>query len=82
VVANVTADYPIAAVFSKNGEKTYVAHNYGASAITVNFSDGYQLSVPAGKMKTSRDISVKGNLTSSFDKAAAGGSVELHVNIY
>lgn len=81
VVANVTADYPIAAVFSKNGEKTYAAHNYGTNAITVNFSDGYQLSVPAGKMKTSKDVSVKGNLISSFDQAAAGGSVELHVNI-
>ncbi|ELR73794.1 hypothetical protein C900_01404 [Fulvivirga imtechensis AK7] len=55
-VANeITADYPIAAVFDKNGEKTYVAHNYGNSAITVHFSDGASLYVPAGEMATSKD---------------------------
>ncbi|HEX2684018.1 MAG TPA: glycosyl hydrolase, partial [Ferruginibacter sp.] len=31
---SITANYPIAAVFNKAGAKTYVAHNYGASAIT------------------------------------------------
>lgn len=81
VDATVTANYPIAVVFSKNGEKTYVAHNYEKNDITVNFSDGYELVVPAGKMKTSKDVSVKGILTTSFSQAAAGGSVELRINI-
>ena len=58
VADEITADYPIAAVFNKNGEKTYVAHNYGVTAITVHFSDGASLYVPAGEMATSKDTGV------------------------
>ena len=55
-VANeITADYPIAAVFNSGGEKTYVAHNYGSTDITVNFSDGTGLFVAAGEMATNKD---------------------------
>ncbi|NVJ88413.1 MAG: carbohydrate-binding protein [Flavobacteriaceae bacterium] len=56
--ASITANYPIASVFNDNGTKTYVAHNYYNNQIVVEFSDGYQLTVPANQMKTSRDISV------------------------
>ncbi len=79
--ATVTANYPIAAVFNKNNVKTYVAHNYSNVPITVTFSTGYQLQVPARKLVTSMDSNARGTLASSFDKAFIGGSVELNVTI-
>ncbi len=75
--ATVTADYPIAAVFTKDGRKAYVAHNYGNTPLTVNFSDGFKLVVPANRMVTNLDVDVKGTLSSSFTQAYPGGSVEL-----
>lgn len=77
--ATITADYPIAAVFSKDGEITYVAHNYANTPTVVTFSDGFQLTVPANEMKTSRDVSVSGVLTSNFIQAFPNGSVDLSV---
>ncbi len=77
VNATITADYPIAASFTKNGEMTYVAHNYSDAPITVTFSDGYALDVPANEMVTSRDIDVTGVLSSDFNQAYPGGSVRL-----
>ncbi|MFC4534511.1 glycosyl hydrolase [Sphaerisporangium dianthi] len=53
VDAAVTADTPTAAVFSLNGTRTYVAHNFGTSVRTVVFSDGRRLDVPAGSTATS-----------------------------
>ena len=78
--ATVTADYPVAAVFEKEGEKTYVAHNYNASPITVRFSDGAELQVPARQMATNKDVDVSGTLTSDFDQAYIAGSVNLTVS--
>ncbi|MGK0413731.1 MAG: endo-1,3(4)-beta-glucanase, partial [Polaribacter sp.] len=75
--ATITADYPIAAVFKQNEETTYVAHNYSDTEITVSFSDGFKLTVPANQMKTSRDIDVSGVLSSDFTQAFPGGSVNL-----
>jgi len=43
----VTANVPTYAVFNKGGVKTYVAYNASSSALTVNFSDGATLAVPA-----------------------------------
>ncbi|WP_406369514.1 glycosyl hydrolase [Streptomyces sp. NBC_00647] len=43
----VTANMPSAVVFEKNDTKTYVAHNYGAEACSVKFSDSGVLNVPA-----------------------------------
>jgi endoglucanase Acf2/chitodextrinase len=43
----VTANTPTAAVFDKNGTRTYAAHNYGAEECSVLFSDGAVLNVPA-----------------------------------
>ncbi len=76
-----TACYPIAASFIDEGEKVYVAHNYSNEDITVDFSDGFQLDVPARSMATSRDISISGSLSSSFTQAFANGSVDLTANI-
>lgn len=77
VNTTVTADYPLAATFSKGGTLTYVAHNYSDSPLTVHFSDGYNLAVPANKMATSRDIAVSGVLSSDFPQAYSNGSVNL-----
>lgn len=44
---SVTADIPTYGVFTRNGVRTYVAHNSSGSARTVRFSDGATLSVPA-----------------------------------
>ena len=81
VDAAVTANYPIAAAFVKNGVINYVAQNYGSAPITVTFSTGYQLVVPAGKMVTSLDGRYSGTITSSFGQAFVGGSVALNVTV-
>ncbi len=81
VDATVTADYPVAAVFNKEGERTYTAHNYTNEAITVTFSDGVKLEVPAGAMATSKDVSIKASISSLFDKAFTGGNLPLTVNV-
>jgi endoglucanase Acf2 len=65
----VTANHPLAKVFSKNGAKTYVASNITNSALTVAFSDGRSVSVPAGKTVT------VGALTWSGGNANGGGVV-------
>lgn len=78
---DITADYPIAASFTNNGEITYVAHNYSNAAITVTFSDGFMLDVPAQEMVTSRDINVSGVLSTSFNQAYPGGSVQLTATV-
>ncbi|GAB1308074.1 hypothetical protein KH5_07570 [Urechidicola sp. KH5] len=81
--ATITANYPIAAAFYDEdlGFHTYVAHNYGDSDITVTFSDGFMLDVPANTMVTSRDTDVSGVLSSNFTQAFPGGSVDLSVVI-
>ncbi|HRZ96744.1 MAG TPA: glycosyl hydrolase [Paludibacter sp.] len=81
VDASITANYPIAAAFKQGNKITYVAHNYSNAPITVHFSTGYDLVVPARKMITSIDSKANGTLTSSFDQAFIGGSVKLNLNI-
>lgn len=44
---SITADHPTSAVFSKDGTRTYAAHNHGSDPLTVTFSDGHELTVPA-----------------------------------
>lgn len=75
--ATVTANYPVAAVFNDNGTKTYVAHNYSDNEIVVTFSDGFQLTVPANEMKTSRDIAVSGTLTADKTEVNQNETVNL-----
>jgi endo-1,3(4)-beta-glucanase len=77
VDTTITADYPISAAFTRDDKTIYVAHNYSNSPITVNFSTGYKLDVPAAAMKTSEDISISGVLTSTFNQAYINGSVGL-----
>ena len=43
--SDITSNHPIALSFEKNGQVTYVAHNYSEIPINVTFSDGYQLYV-------------------------------------
>ncbi|MDX3772994.1 glycosyl hydrolase [Chromatiaceae bacterium AAb-1] len=51
----ITADYPAALVFEKNGVLTYVAYNYSNAARQVNFSDGTLLNVNANSFAVSQD---------------------------
>lgn len=50
---DVTADIPTAAVFEKDGVRTYTAHNHADAERTVTFSDGTTLTVPARSSATS-----------------------------
>ncbi|MFC2080494.1 glycosyl hydrolase, partial [Bacteroidota bacterium] len=77
----ITADYPIAAAFDKEGTITYVAHNYSDSPVTVTYSDGFELQVPANQITTNKDIEAKGILSSDFTQAYTNGSVKLTVAI-
>jgi len=81
VDASITANYPIAAAFKQGNNIIYVAHNYSNAPITVHFSTGYDLVVPARKMATSIDSKANGTLSSSFDRAAVGGSVTLNLTV-
>lgn len=76
---SITSDYPIASAFDNNGDKTYVAHNYSDNAITVTFSDGFQLNVPANSMATNKDLNVAGTISSNKEMANENESVELSV---
>ncbi|AZQ64061.1 carbohydrate-binding protein [Flammeovirga pectinis] len=81
VDATITADYPMGVAFNKEGEMTYVAHNYGDTEISVSFSDGYELTVPANSTATNRDVDIEGTLVSSFNQAAVNGAVDLTVTV-
>ncbi|MFE3738705.1 glycosyl hydrolase [Streptomyces sp. NPDC059134] len=50
--ATVTGSVPTSAVFSRNGVRVHAAHNFGATATTVTFSDGTTLDVPARSTAT------------------------------
>ncbi len=50
---SVTANTPLHAVFVKNGVRTYQAANMSGSAITVTFSNGVTLNVPARSVASS-----------------------------
>ena len=76
-VAKISSDHEMSAVFLDGSQKTYVAHNYGISGITVNFSDGFALQVPAKTTRTSRDIAINSVLSSDFNSAYPGGSIKL-----
>lgn len=79
VEAGITADHANAAAFSTGGQVTYVAHNYSAEPLTVQFSDGARLVVPPRSMATNRDSTVRGVLRSDFAQTEVGGSVALEL---
>lgn len=50
---SVTADIPTYSVLKNaDGKKTYIAYNPKSDSSTVNFSDGFSMSIPARKMKS------------------------------
>ncbi|OLB76540.1 MAG: hypothetical protein AUI14_18360, partial [Actinobacteria bacterium 13_2_20CM_2_71_6] len=49
VDTTVTANHPLAAAFNKGGARTFVASNISNQPITVTFSNGTVVNVPAGK---------------------------------
>ncbi len=77
VDASITSNHPISATFKKNNVVTYVAHNYSSSPITVTFSNGVTLPVPAKSMATSRDVAISGTLSADVKQTAANGTVNL-----
>ncbi|MBX9807025.1 MAG: endo-1,3(4)-beta-glucanase, partial [Flavobacteriaceae bacterium] len=79
VSPTITANCPTATAFTQNGQTNYVAQNYSGTPITVTFSTGYQLQVPARKMVSSLDSKITGVITSSFQQAYVNGSVKLDV---
>lgn len=79
VSPTITANCSTAAAFTQNGQINYVAQNYSNAPITVTFSTGYQLEVPARKMVSSLDSKITGIITSSFPQAYINGSVKLDV---
>ncbi len=79
--AAVTADHPLAAAFMGDGNRVYVAQNYGSSPLTVNFSDGQQLTVAPGKLGTSLDANLEGELSVLFDRAYTWGNAQLTFNL-
>ncbi|MEX0321584.1 MAG: glycosyl hydrolase [Puniceicoccaceae bacterium] len=81
VDTGVTANDPLAAVFSKGGERTYVAHNYSDTLKTIQFSDGASLEVPANSLVTSLDLPFSGSISTPFSTAPGGNSVPLAVSI-
>jgi len=50
----ITADYPLASVFRKDGKRLYCVCNVGDAARTVTFSDGFQVRAEAKKTVTAR----------------------------
>ena len=81
VDASVTADDPLAVVFNRNGQKTYVAQNYTTGLKTVTFSDGTMLDVPARSLATSEDLPFSATITTPFATAPAGNSVPLELDL-
>ena len=74
---SITANHPITAVFSKNGIKTYVAQNYSSSPISVSYSDGFTLNVPANTLATNRDLNASVFLSADSTNASKNGSIQL-----
>jgi chitodextrinase/regulation of enolase protein 1 (concanavalin A-like superfamily) len=50
----ITADYPAAVAFNKNGVITYVVYNLGSGTRHVRFSDGMSINAPAGSFGIKR----------------------------
>jgi endoglucanase Acf2 len=76
----ITSNYPIASVFKNGNDKTYVAHNYSDNQMTVTFSDGFNLIVPANSMATNKDVDVTGILSSDKLELKQNESTNLTVS--
>ena len=78
--SDITSNHPIALSFEKDGQLTYVAHNYSENFINVTFSDGHQLYVEPRSMATNRGSNITGVISSEFYQAYVNGSVHLNVD--
>ena len=78
---SVSSTHPLAVVFNKSGDKTYVAKNYSSDTLKVKFSDGFELIVSPNKLATNKDIDIEGELEVDFPQAYYGGSVNLELSI-
>ena len=78
--SDLTSNHPIALSFEKDGQLTYVAHNYSENPINVTFSDGFQLYVEPRSMGTNRGSDITGIISSEFYQAYVNGSVNLNVD--
>lgn len=67
IVWDVTADYPTARVYDKGGVKTHIAYNPTDTEITVHYSDGTNLTVPARQMKVENVTSTAYNYVYTID---------------
>jgi endoglucanase Acf2 len=65
VDSGLTADNPLAAAFTKNGQRSYVVANISAAALTVTFSNGTKVTAPAGKTVVTGAISWSGGNASA-----------------
>ncbi len=54
VERSVTADYPVYAVFTKGGKRSYVVYNMGDASRVVRFSDGRELKVDPRSLGVAR----------------------------
>jgi len=78
---SVKSNHPLAVVFNKDGDKTYVAKNYAKDTLYVVYSDGFKLKVHPYDLATNKDIEVKGKLESDFQQAYYNGSVNVKLSI-
>ncbi|SBT40418.1 glycosyl hydrolase [Micromonospora auratinigra] len=69
VDATITANHPLAKVFKKGTARTYVASNITAKPLTVTFSDGTRVDVPAGRTVASG--------AQTFSGGSATGGVDM-----
>ena len=76
---DISADFPIAMAFEKDGLITYIAHNYSNQSKSITFSNGYTLIAAANKMTSSRDLDVSGQLRTAFDRAYANSPIQLEL---
>jgi endoglucanase Acf2 len=74
VDASLTADYPLAAAFTKSGKKTYIVANIGTSTLTVRFSDGTKVTAPAGRTVASGAQSWSGGSAGASGSSSPGPS--------
>ncbi|MFM1792594.1 MAG: hypothetical protein RLZZ252_948, partial [Bacteroidota bacterium] len=77
---SITANYPLAMVFTKDGKKTYVAKNYGKDTVNVSFSDGLSLKVPPRKLITSKDLGIPVRIQSDYQQYYKGSSITLRMD--
>ena len=84
---DITANYPLATAFEKDGITTYAAQNYSDQTVTVRFSDGFELVCPPRKLTTGSGTSVPlpqdayVSVTLSASTAKPGDNIDINVSI-